>query len=136
MDKCRLMLVDDDALMRDVMRDFISLCMDGFEVVAEAANGREAVDKARSEDPDVILMDVRMPLMDGIQATRSIKQEYNLKAVVVTATSFSWHEIKDAARHAGASLHIQKPFDLEAVRDVLWEARTGLYTPAHAAVGA
>lgn len=136
MKKCRLMIVDDDANLRGVLRDFVELLMDGFELVAEASNGQDAVRMAQALDPDVIMMDVRMPVMDGIQATRRIKQELGLRAVVVTFTSFPWSEIKDAARHAGASLHIQKPGDLHRIQDALNEARTILTARERAAVGA
>lgn len=122
MSKCRLMVVDDDPALRQVLRDFVDLLLDEYEIVAEAANGRDAVRLAAQTDPDVILMDIRMPLLDGIQATRRIKQEMRLRATVITFTTYAWSEIRQEAFHAGASLHLQKPFDLEKLRSVLWEA--------------
>ena len=88
-----------------------------FEIVGEATNGRDAVESAAELDPDVILMDIRMPLLDGIQATRLIKQELGLRATVVTFTTYSWNEIRQDAYHAGASFHVRKPFDLETLID-------------------
>jgi len=119
---CKLMIVDDEKAIRDVLSELIEVCLPDFKVVAEASNGLEAVARAQEVDPDVIIMDVRMPLMDGIQATRRIKQELGLRAVVVTSTSFSWSEIKESAFYAGADLHIQKPFDFERMESVLREA--------------
>ncbi|MBO2522133.1 MAG: hypothetical protein CW345_10120 [Firmicutes bacterium] len=122
MSKCRLMVVDDDPAMRQVLRDFIELFLDDYEIIAEAANGRDAVRLAAETDPDVILMDVRMPLEDGIQATRRIKQELGLRAVVITSTTYAWNEIRYEAYRAGASLHLPKPFDLERLKRVLHDA--------------
>lgn len=119
---CRMMIVDDDAAVREVLREFVETCLDSIDVVAEASNGEEAVRKARQLEPDVIVMDVRMPVMDGIEATRWIKQDMGLPAVVITSTSFPWHEIREAAHHAGASFHVQKPFDLEQFGRVMKEA--------------
>ena len=70
----RLLVVDDQALVRAGFRKLLE-GVDGFEVVAEAADGAEAVDLARLWHPDVILMDVRMPVLDGIEATRRILAE-------------------------------------------------------------
>lgn len=122
MSRCRLMVVDDDPAVRQVLRDFIELFVDECEIVAEATNGRDAVRLAVENDPDVILMDIRMPLEDGIQATRRIKQDFRLRAVVVTFTTYAWNEIQQEAYRAGASLHLPKPFDLERLKSVLRQA--------------
>lgn len=122
--KCRLMLVDDDATLRALLGELVRASAgEDFEIVAEAGNGREAVEAALLHRPDVILMDVRMPLCDGIQATRRIKQEHRLGAVVITATSYAWSEIRAEAEEAGASLHVQKPFDMEKVKEALQAAK-------------
>ena len=120
---CGLMIVDDDPVIRGVLRELVEMCLEGFAVVAEAADGREAVALAARLDPDVIVMDIRMPVMDGIQATRRIKHELGLRAVVITATSFGRDEIQEAAFEAGAAFHVQKPFDLEELTRVLRESR-------------
>lgn len=121
--KCRLMLVDDDPSIREVLREFVGLALEEFEVVAEAGNGRDAVEKAVQLKPDVILMDVRMPFMDGIQATRRIKRELGLGSVVITFTSYDWAEIKEQASGAGSAFYVRKPFDLEKVAEALHAAR-------------
>jgi Response regulator containing CheY-like receiver domain and AraC-type DNA-binding domain len=122
MGKCRLMVVDDDAAMRQVLKDFVEMFLDSYEIVAEAANGRDAVQVAAEVDADVILMDIRMPLMDGVQATRKIKQELRLRATVVTFTTYSWSEIRQEALNAGAALHLRKPFDLNTLAETLKKA--------------
>lgn len=121
--KCRLMLVDDDASIREVLKEFAGCVLEGFEVVAEASNGREAVEKAAEVKPDIIVMDVRMPFMDGIQATRRIKRELGLDAVVITSTSYAWAEIREQAWGAGSRFYVRKPFDFEQLAEVLEAAR-------------
>ena len=69
----RIMLVDDTAFMRRMLRDILT--KEGFEVIAEAANGREAVAAYRKARPDLVIMDITMPEMDGIAATSEIVDE-------------------------------------------------------------
>ena len=66
-----MLIVDDDDLMRAGLRGVLS-SDDGIEVVGEAGDGRDAIDRARRLEPDVVLMDVRMPELDGISATREV----------------------------------------------------------------
>jgi len=74
MKKIRLLIADDHTLVRDGIRALLALASD-IEVVAEAANGREALEKARALAPDVVLMDLAMPTMSGLEATRRICRE-------------------------------------------------------------
>lgn len=133
--KCRLMLVDDDASIRRVLREYFALAPGDFEVVAEAVDGFDAVEKAASVKPDVILMDVRMPRMDGIEATRRIKRELGLGAAVVTVTSCDWAEIQEEARAAGSEFYVRKPFDLARVAEAIEEARAAARRLTTAAYG-
>ena len=82
----RLVIADDHALFRDSLRSLLEAR--GMEIVGEAGNGREALDLARSLQPDVVLMDLTMPEMDGLSATRMISAELpEIKVVILTASS-------------------------------------------------
>ena len=75
MDTIKLMLVDDHDVVRTGLRSFLET-QPGFEVIAEAKNGRQALEKAREVQPDIVLMDITMPDMDGIEATLQLKNLY------------------------------------------------------------
>lgn len=116
----RVMIVDDEAIVRTGLRMIID-AQDDLEVVGEATNGREALDSVARTAPDVVLMDIRMPLMDGVEATREITAT-GVPARVIILTTFDLDEhIVDALR-AGASAFLTKespPEQLvEAVRVV------------------
>ena len=102
----RVVVAEDEALIR---LDIVEILKDrGFEVVAEAADGEQAVEMARLHEPDVVLMDVKMPKMDGISAAEIISNERI--APVVLLTAFSQKELVDRATEAGAMAYVVKPF--------------------------
>jgi len=115
----RVVVADDQALVRVGFCGIIA-ATPGFTVVGEAGNGVEAVEAARQTRPDVILMDVRMPVMDGIEATRQITQSTDVRALILT--TFDLDEYVFAALRAGASGFLLKdtlPADLlNAIRVV------------------
>ncbi|MEV4641042.1 response regulator transcription factor [Actinoplanes sp. NPDC049548] len=118
----RVLLADDQALIRAGFRMIID-SEPGFEVVAEAGDGREAVDLARTARADVVLMDIRMPRMDGLEATRRIDADDNLAGVrVLVLTTFENDDNVVLALQAGASGFLGKsvpPEDLlHAIRVV------------------
>ncbi|MFH9979210.1 response regulator [Streptomyces sp. NPDC017179] len=98
----RVLLVDDQALVRGGFHSILS-GQDDIEVVGEAANGAEAVDSALTLLPDIILMDIRMPRMDGIEATRRLLQDGRCPARVLILTTFDEDEYVYQALRAGAS---------------------------------
>jgi DNA-binding NarL/FixJ family response regulator len=98
----RLLVVDDQALVRAGFHKLLD-GVDDFEVVAEASDGAEAVDLARLWSPEVILMDVRMPVLDGIEATRRILAEPGATARVLMLTTFGLDDVVFDALRAGAS---------------------------------
>ncbi|GAB2527712.1 response regulator [Nocardia heshunensis] len=118
----RVVIADDQALVR---AGFVALlaAQDGIEVVGEAENGEQAVELARTLVPDVVLMDIRMPVLDGLAATRAIAADPTLAAVkVVVLTTFELDEYVFEAMRAGATGFLVKhtePADLiKAVRVV------------------
>jgi len=116
----RLMIVDDHEVVRMGLRAALEVELD-FTVVAEAGNGREAVEKARAHRPDIVLMDVRMDGMDGIEACREIRSELP-ETKVLMLTSFAEEETVVAALLAGAAGYVLKNVArsrlLEALRSV------------------
>ena len=100
MKKLRLMLVDDQSLFREALRTLLSL-QDGFEIVAEAENGERGVSLAKIHKPDVILMDLRMPVLGGVEATRRILAA-NPATRMIVLTTFEEDEEIFAALRAGA----------------------------------
>src|SRR4051812_2883786 len=104
--KLRLLLVDDQSLFREALRTLLGLQPD-FEIVAEAENGERAVSLAKAHRPDVILMDLRMPVLGGVDATRQITQLVPASRVVVLTTFDEDEEIFEALR-AGAVGYLLK----------------------------
>ena len=107
----RVLVAEDEALIR---LDLVELLTDeGFEVIGQAADGEEAVRLARELQPDLVIMDVKMPKMDGIAAAESIAEERI--APIVMLTAFSERELVERARDAGAMAYVVKPFDASDV---------------------
>ena len=98
----RVLIVDDQALVRTGFKMILEAEPD-LEVVGEAADGQEALAQARSLSPDVVLMDVRMPELDGIEATRQLLGDEEATAKVVMLTTFDMDEYVYEALRAGAS---------------------------------
>ncbi|MDO5719592.1 MAG: response regulator [Actinomycetaceae bacterium] len=102
----RVLVAEDEALIRlDIVE---TLKGAGFDVVAEVDNGEAAVEKALELEPDLCVMDVKMPKMDGITASEKILKE--LSCAVVMLTAFSQTELVERARDAGAMAYVVKPF--------------------------
>jgi len=119
-DKIRILIVDDHEVVREGLKAFIAP-RPALEVVGEAENGRDAISCVERVHPDVILMDLVMPVMDGIEATRTIKQQIP-DARILILTSFAEDERVVAAIKAGALGYLLKdssPQELEdAIQDV------------------
>jgi AmiR/NasT family two-component response regulator len=103
--KRRVVVAEDESLIRmDIVETLIE---HGFDVVAEASDGEQAVALANEHKPDLIVMDIKMPNMDGITAAEKIAA---LKIPVVLLTAFSQKELVDRANEAGAMAYVVKPF--------------------------
>jgi NarL family two-component system response regulator LiaR len=105
-EQVKVMIVDDHQVVRQGLRTFLEL-VDDLHVVGEACDGREAIELARREQPDVVLMDLVMPGMDGITATRQLKA-LGLGARVIALTSFAEDDKVFPAIQAGASSYLLK----------------------------
>ncbi len=123
----RLLVVDDHDLVRESTQLMLKGAQD-LEVVGEAVNGRHALELCRQLHPDLVLMDVRMPEMDGLSATRAIKDEMPLITVLMVS-AFDSEDYRREAANAGAAGYILKDADrqqlLEAVRKVLGQRDEG-----------
>jgi DNA-binding NarL/FixJ family response regulator len=102
----RVMIVDDQVLIREGLKMILSICSD-IEVICEASNGREAVEKLKEFIPDIILMDIRMPVMDGVEAAKLIKERYKSIKIIIL-TTFNEDEYIFEALKNGADGYILK----------------------------
>ncbi|MFF6805550.1 response regulator [Streptomyces sp. NPDC012616] len=115
----RVLLADDQALLRGTFRLLLDAQPD-MEVVAEASNGREAALLARSERADVVVMDIRMPEVDGIEATRLIGRDEDMAGVkVLVLTTFEEDELVVDALRAGASGFLGKGIEPDQLLDAV-----------------
>ena len=106
MDKVKVLIVDDHPVMRDGIRAFL-VAQDDIEIVGEASDGKEAIEKARELRPDVVVMDIAMPEMDGLEATRRIRKK-NPAIRVIILTQYDNKEYVLSAVKAGAAGYLPK----------------------------
>jgi two-component system, cell cycle response regulator DivK len=104
----RILVIEDQEDPRGILRDLLT--RSGY-VVIEAADGATGVASAKSDRPDIILMDIQMPVIDGYEATRRIKDDPNLtKIPVVAISSFAMKGDEEKARAAGCDHYVTKPY--------------------------
>jgi response regulator NasT len=102
----RVLIAEDEALIRLDLKEMLE--EEGYSVVGEAADGQAAIDLAVKERPDLVILDVKMPVLDGISAAEQIAADHI--AAVVILTAFSQRELVERARDAGAMAYLVKPF--------------------------
>ena len=107
----RVLLAEDEALIRLDLAEMLTDA--GYDVVGQASNGEEAVSLAESLQPDLIIMDVKMPVMDGLTAAETIGEKRICPVIMLTA--FSQKELVERARDAGVMAYIVKPFTVSDV---------------------
>ncbi|MFW6458464.1 MAG: chemotaxis protein CheY [Halodesulfurarchaeum sp.] len=114
-----VLLVDDSEFMRNLLREILE---EEFDIVGEAENGVEAVEMYKEHRPDLVMMDIVMPIRDGIEATAEIKKG-DPNSNVIMCTSIGQEEKMKKAVKAGADGYITKPFQkpsvMDAINDVL-----------------
>jgi DNA-binding NarL/FixJ family response regulator len=121
--KVRILLVDDHDLMREGLRSILEKEVD-FEVVGEAANGREGVRLAAKLKPDVVIMDVAMKDLNGVEASSQIKSQ-NTKVQIVALSSYPDRRYVTAILRAGASAYVLKANAYRELRQAIRSARAG-----------
>jgi two-component system cell cycle response regulator DivK len=103
-----ILVVEDQEDNRQILRDL--LASSGFLMI-EAHDGQQALAMARSQRPDLILMDIQLPVVDGYEATRSIKRDPELKHIpVIAVTSYALSGDEERAREAGCDAYVAKPY--------------------------
>jgi len=123
MKKIRVLIVDDHTLVRDGIRALLSLVAD-IEVVGEAANGREGLEKVAELAPDVVLMDLSMPIMGGLEATRRIRREFP-KVRVLALTQYDDSEYVIPVIEAGARGFVTKMMAFSELASAIQAAYRG-----------
>ncbi|HZX24869.1 MAG TPA: response regulator transcription factor [Woeseiaceae bacterium] len=119
----RLLLIDDQTLVRQGIRGLLELS-DRVEVAAEGSDGDQAVELARAHSPDVILMDMRMPRIDGAEATRALA-DAGIEVPVIILTTFDDHHQVLAGIQAGARGYLLKDVSLESLIEAIESVATG-----------
>ncbi len=120
----RIMVVDDERIEREALKMMISREMEGVEIVAEAGNGHQAIERAKAQQPDLILMDIKMPGIDGVEAVKQIKRDLpDIRFIMVSA--FDTFEYAKKVMQQGVKEYLLKPSKkkevIEAIRRVQME---------------
>ncbi|WP_409292295.1 response regulator [Peribacillus sp. SCS-37] len=112
----RILIVDDAAFMRMMIKDILT--KNGYDVVAEAADGQQAVEKYKEHQPDLVTMDITMPEKDGIAALKEIKQSDPAAKIIMCSAMGQQAMVIDAIQ-AGAKDFIVKPFQADRVLEAI-----------------
>ena len=130
----RVMIVDDHAMVRTGLATFLEVS-DGLDLVGQATNGQEAIELCERFQPDVILMDLVMPKMDGVKATRTIRERWP-QVQVIALTSFQEKELVQDALEAGAISYLLKNVSMADLTEAVRAAHAGRSTLAQEAIQA
>lgn len=114
-----ILICDDAAFMRMMIKDILS--KNGYEIAGEAENGVKAVEKYKEVKPDLVMMDITMPEMDGIQALKKIKEE-DPSATVIMCSAMGQQAMVIESIQSGAKDFIVKPFDKDRVLEAVKKA--------------
>ncbi len=111
-----ILIIDDSRTSRKVLKNLLEA--EGHKIIAEAANGEEGISKFKEFSPDIVTMDITMPIMDGVEALKKIREiDENAKVVMVTAASQAYK--MRAAIENGASEFLAKPFAPEQIAEII-----------------
>lgn len=117
--KVRVLLADDEAHVRLLVRSVVAGI--GYEVVGEAADGRRAVELFDTLAPDLVLLDINMPIMDGIAALKALREKSESVAIIML-TSLASTEIVEECLEAGATYHVRKDLPISEMKEEIREA--------------
>ena len=120
----KVMIADDQELIRQSLQIVLEM-KEGIEVTATAKDGREVIQEVRKDKPDVILMDVRMPEMDGVQCTQIIKEQYPDVKIIILTTFDDDEYVYNALKH-GASGYLLKGISMDDAIEIV--SKTCAYT--------
>ncbi len=123
MSKIKCMIVDDQPILREGLKSLLGTCED-IEVIAEAGNGAQALELLNQYLPDVVLMDIRMPVMNGVETTKAIKQQYPSVTVIILTTFDDDQYILDALRN-GASGYLLKDMNIQQLASAIRDGVSG-----------
>ena len=112
-----LMIIDDEERIRRGLRIYMPWKEMGFEVIADAENGKAGLEMIKKYDPDVILSDIRMPLMDGIELVERLRKEGN-QSKIVFLTAYTDYELMRKAIQLGVRDYVQKPVESNEIRAI------------------
>lgn len=104
----RVLIVDDSPMIHNLLKKILE--KNGFEVCGDAKNGKEGVDMYETLQPDLVFMDITMPVMEGIPAAKLIKEK-NKEAKIIMLTAMGDDEIINEAKSIGVDIFLKKPFD-------------------------
>jgi CheY-like chemotaxis protein len=120
--KVRVLLVDDESHVRLLVRTVVASL--GFEVVAEACDGRQALEQFDRVAPDLVLLDVNMPVMDGMATLKALRQKSDRVAIVML-TSLASHAVVEECLDLGADYHLRKDLPVGELKQEIREAWLG-----------
>ncbi|MGN7456659.1 response regulator [Paenibacillus pasadenensis] len=124
MKRIKVVLIEDDPMVREVNRQFVE-SVEGFHVTGTASSGREGMELIRQMNPDLVILDIYMPGLDGIQTLRQLRSEGHAAGVIVISAANDRDTIRSMVQ-GGADDYIMKPFKAERVREALlrWRQRS------------
>ncbi len=111
-----ILIVDDSRTSRRILRGILE--SDGHTIIAEAVNGQEGYDMYKEHKPELVTMDITMPVMSGVEALKKIKAEYPDAKVVMISAAGQQHNMLEAVQ-SGASEFIAKPFDADEIKRIV-----------------
>ena len=121
--KLRVLIADDSTFIRERLPAML-LDIPGIEVVGQAKNGAEALDLVRALNPDVVILDIRMPRMTGIEVLQKLKKD-KTAPVVIMLTSYPYPQYREKCQEAGADFFFDKSTDFDKLFALLKELRQG-----------